>query len=200
MNDTLFGTYDIVHGYNWDKDDSTARIPFTSNYAEGKPNYVFHTDLTEVDYTPLYIEFHSPSEHTFDELHSALEMQLVSQNSSSGAISILSVLFDIDAESQFMTEYQKIDENDGNTYVLLGDLFADFNSSLSEFGFFMYEGSITHPPCTEGVNWTVLKEIFTLSEDQLEWFTEKIASNDLTYSGNNRAMQSIGSRVIRTNA
>ena len=43
-----YGVYDIVDGYNWDEEDSTSRIPFTTNYAADKPNYVFHADLAEV--------------------------------------------------------------------------------------------------------------------------------------------------------
>ena len=104
-------------------------------------------------------------------------------------MSILSVLFDVGAESDFITQYQAVEENDGNGYVNFYDFFELLDSSLNNEGFFMYSGSITHPPCTENVNWTVLKTIYTLSEEQLEWFTEFIAENDLTYLGNNRAIQ-----------
>ena len=36
--------------------------------------------------------------------------------------------------------------------------------------FYTYEGSLTTPPCTEGVQWVVLKESIELSKDQIDRF------------------------------
>ena len=59
----------------------------------------------------------------------------------------------------------------------------------AEAGYFRYEGSLTGPPCTEGVLWLVLRQPLTLSAEQLALLGKYIAPNA-------RAVQPLNGRVV----
>jgi carbonic anhydrase len=57
-------------------------------------------------------------------------------------------------------------------------------------GYYTYMGSLTTPPCSEGVLWLVMKEPVTLS-------TEQIAIFSRLYPMNARPLQPIGDRLVK---
>lgn len=64
--------------------------------------------------------------------------------------------------------------------------------------FWSYNGSLTTPPCTEGIKWSVLSEIQPISEAQLAYFTSIWKDNDSFASGNgnNRKVQPLNDREL----
>ena len=60
----------------------------------------------------------------------------------------------------------------------------------SDSGYYHYEGSLTTPPCTEGVDWYVLREIRTISQDQVN----RIAA--LHNGFNHRPIQARNGRTV----
>ena len=59
---------------------------------------------------------------------------------------------------------------------------------------YRYQGSLTTPPCSEGVEWSVLEEKATLSEEQAKAFTA------IFTGGNARPVQGLGSRALLTDS
>jgi carbonic anhydrase len=57
-------------------------------------------------------------------------------------------------------------------------------------GYFMYMGSLTAPPCTEGVTWFVLKTPVDISTEQLNAFA-KLYPHDV------RPLQPLNGRVVK---
>ena len=57
-------------------------------------------------------------------------------------------------------------------------------------GYFTYDGSLTTPPCTEGVTWFVLKTPVQVSPDEIAAFARK-------YPHNARPIQQLHGRVIQ---
>ncbi|MEJ5999297.1 carbonic anhydrase [Paucibacter soli] len=60
----------------------------------------------------------------------------------------------------------------------------------AERGYFAYQGSLTAPPCTEGVQWLIAKQPQTLSAAQLQRLAGLIAPNA-------REVQPLNGRVVR---
>ena len=56
---------------------------------------------------------------------------------------------------------------------------------------FRYDGSLTTPPCSEGLKWFVMTQPIQLSSDQIGAFTALI-------QGNNRPVQPLNDRSIMT--
>ncbi|KAK9659909.1 hypothetical protein K7432_018295 [Basidiobolus ranarum] len=63
--------------------------------------------------------------------------------------------------------------------VVIGSL--DFQSLFNEIGnvdeYWAYEGSLTTPPCTEGVRWAVARNVAQLSWRQLDTLRQVIKFN-----------------------
>ena len=60
-----------------------------------------------------------------------------------------------------------------------------------EKDYYNFEGSLTTPPCTEGVNWIIFKNQETVSKEQVEKFTQTLGFE------NNRPIQDTNGRKIK---
>ena len=55
---------------------------------------------------------------------------------------------------------------------------------------FQYNGSLTTPPCSEGVKWVILKEPIEMSKEQIDTFRE-------IFFYNNRPVQPLNEREVK---
>jgi carbonic anhydrase len=60
----------------------------------------------------------------------------------------------------------------------------------AERGYYTYMGSLTTPPCSEGVVWMVMKQAVTISPEQIGVFTR-------LYPMNARPVQAASGRMIK---
>ena len=61
-----------------------------------------------------------------------------------------------------------------------------------------YPGSLTTPPCTEGILWNVMKNVQPINDAQLEMFTQYLAKDEdfAEGKGNNRVVQPWNDRMV----
>lgn len=133
--------------------------------------------------------FHSPSEHTVDGKHSALEVHLVHKDAG-GKLAVLGVLVDEGNENKFLEEiWPHLPRKKGDT-AKVPDVRIDCDELLPDnMASYRYSGSLTTPPCSEQVQWFVLQHEVEASPEQLREFREVI-------SGNNRPTQPLNGRRV----
>jgi len=142
----------------------------------------------------MQLHFHTPSEHTINGKRYPMEMHLVHKDDR--GLAVLAVLYEYGDTNMFLDQFwDKLPKKAGETVDLAS---VDINAMhLRSAHYFRYQGSLTTPPCSEGVNWTVMRRVHTASPAQLEVFKEK---GGFVYPrrGNNRPTQAVNARRILT--
>ncbi len=137
----------------------------------------------------VQLHFHAPSEHTVAGRGLPMEMHLV-HRSDSGVLAVLGVLI---AEGSRNPAYDPIFEllpREVTADEDLSGLTLDLEGMLPKRRVaYRYAGSLTTPPCSEGVRWLVLAEPVELSADQIATFVE-------IYDHNNRPTQPLHGRSL----
>ena len=133
--------------------------------------------------------FHAPSENHINEKSFPMEVHFVHADKK-GNLAVIAVMI---KKGQLNTELEKVWENlpmrAGNKNQLQVKVSA---SALlpDNKDYYRFNGSLTTPPCTEGVWWLVMKDSISASAGQLKKFTEAIGHP------NNRPIQPTNARMI----
>ena len=139
-------------------------------------------DLAGVKYELLQFHFHTPSEHLVDGKHTPLEVHFVHKGGDKLAVVGLFIDERGAANAALAPVFKQLGQP--------GDLDVDLPAILpAKRQYFTYAGSLTTPPCSEGVTWLVMKERLHTSQASVREF-KKI------FPMNARPAQAIHARVI----
>ncbi len=165
--------------------------------APGTPENTGHSIQVDIQGGPLAIggdrydlvqfHFHTPSEHVIDGTAMAAEIHLVHADADE-RIAVLGLFVEQGAANAFMTTLAPFlpnqDRADTPVALRLTDLLPD------NLAYFTYDGSLTTPPCSQGLRWIVLKTPVTFSDDQLALLKSYFRE------GNARPTQPLNGRTI----
>jgi carbonic anhydrase len=144
-------------------------------------------------YMLAQFHFHSPAEHTIAGHAYDAEMHLV-HKSSDGKILVVGLLFTNGAENAVLKPvWDAMPSQAGGSPVIVPNVAIDVASLLpSAPRYLRYEGSLTVPPCTEGVTWLVVEpdSNLSLSADQIARLRAA------TQPATNRPVQLLRERVV----
>ena len=166
--------------------------------------------------TTIYV--HSPSEHKINDKEFDLEIQFggqyingINNNYNQHQISFFfntnktqvtpNNLFHSSKQPSNSTDYrnlfidQLISLESYNTELYVNKIFSE---DLTNFKFYVYEGSLTKPPCTESVLWFIVNTPFQIGIDQLNYFKDKWQNNKefANGRGNNRKVKDFNGTVF----
>ncbi|KAI9353889.1 alpha carbonic anhydrase [Obelidium mucronatum] len=150
---------------------------------QSSPALLSH-QINGIHYTVQQVHFHSPSEHHVDEKYFALEAHFV-HASDDGKLNVIGVFFELGDENPWIQQFvDKIPENSNVTTRIPSLDMSPIISALSRSKFFSYTGSLTTPPCTEGVLWLVAEEPLQISVSQFKKLTKVMPFNSRTTQSN----------------
>jgi len=155
-----------------------------------------------VVYQTQMISLHFDSEHAINGQLFPAELQITHQkigSTGSADVLILSVLFKLGAASSLLNRLGassgQLPQGAGSLPLKVTSVQLDADlGQVVQNGFYTYSGSLTTPPCTEGVTWIVLQNQLTMSPQQLSALKALFPN-----PANNRPLQPLNGRALVPN-
>ncbi|KAL4607746.1 hypothetical protein ACB092_09G197700 [Castanea dentata] len=137
---------------------------------KGDAGYI---NINGTDYNLQQCHWHSPSEHTINGSRYPLELHIVHINPITNKIAVVGIVYKYGRPDPLLTKLFHHIKSAGKEEKPLGII----DPGLIRFGsrkYYRYIGSLTVPPCTEGVTWTILKKVRTVSREQVRELREAV--------------------------
>lgn len=132
--------------------------------------------LDQKPYQLKYISLHTPAEHQIKQHSYAAEMQMVHEDKTGHRV-ILSVMFETGAAHPALEKLLGSLPN-SNTPQTLAFRITPAELMPTRPAYYRYTGSMTTPPCSEGVQWILMKETLKLSISQLQALQHAIGGDN----------------------
>ena len=187
---------------------STIKAPLPAlqfSYTTAEPVFVNNGHTVQVNLSPsqrlmlgdrnfelVQFHFHTPSEEAIHGKRAPMEAHFVHRDAE-GQLAVVSVLLQ---SGKFSKAYAPVFEHlprPGEKITVEG-LHLDLARLLpADKGYYRFQGSLTTPPCSEGVQWIVLKQPLQLGANQIRAFQRIFKSNA-------RPVQPLNGRIVEESA
>jgi carbonic anhydrase len=142
-------------------------------------------------YDLIQFHFHTPSEHLIAEKPYAMELHLVHRNQA-GALAVIGLFIEAGKQNPIVQKIWDVMPDQPNTEKAVRELLVNADRLLPKNrSFYRYQGSLTTPPCSEGVAWIVMREPIALSSKQIARFQQ-------LFDHNARPVQPMNQRSLRS--
>ena len=132
--------------------------------------------------------FHRASEHLVDGVPYPMELHLVHRDGGGGLAVVGVLICEGEENAALAPAWACLPPDPGESRAISGEI--DLAALLPPFGTtWRYRGSLTTPPCTEGVAWIVPDEPLPMSPAQIAAFAA-------IYPNNRRPVQPLGDRDL----
>ncbi|MDP3743655.1 MAG: carbonic anhydrase family protein [Methylotenera sp.] len=135
------------------------------------------------------VHFHAPSENTIKGKSFPLEAHFVHADAK-GNLSVIGVMFKEGEPNAGLDKLWKQIPSDIDKPVTLKSRVLASEMIPANRDYYRFSGSLTTPPCSEGVRWLLIKTPMTASKKQIEVFESVLKHH------NNRPVQPLNGRLI----
>ncbi|KAJ4824641.1 hypothetical protein Tsubulata_020475 [Turnera subulata] len=147
--------------------------------------------INGTDYKLRQCHWHSPSEHTFNGSRYELEVHMV-HSSSKGEIAVIGIVYKYGRPDPFLSRLLHHVSSVGKEERDLG-IVNPWDIRFGSRKYYRYIGSLTVPPCTEGVLWTIVKKVRTVTREQVRALRDAVHDG---YEANARPTQPLKGRPV----
>ena len=176
--------------------------PLQFHYQTGGKTLVNNGHTIQVNYAPgstleldgmrfelKQFHCHAPSENLIEGKSYPLEGHLVHANDR-GELAVVAVMFEPGrANAALSLAWQVLPAKAGESHGLKEPVSAE-QLLPAKRDYYRFSGSLTTPPCSEGVRWLVMKEPVQVSQAQIDAFKA------VMHHPNNRPVQPLNGRLV----
>ncbi|TMJ11673.1 MAG: carbonic anhydrase family protein [Alphaproteobacteria bacterium] len=139
----------------------------------------------------VQFHFHEPGEESVDGRRSEMDVHLVHKDAA-GRLAVVAVPFGVGADNKAVAEIAgHLPAKEGREESPAGERLDPSALLPADRAYFTYWGSLTTPPCTEGVRWFVLRSPQSITAPELGTFAK-------VHHGNARPVQPLNGRSVAT--
>ncbi len=145
--------------------------------------------LDSAPYQMKQVHFHAPSENTINGKSYPLEAHFVHADAK-GNLTVIGVMFKEGKDNPGLEKlWSQLPSKEGEP-IMLKNRVIPSELIPENRAYYRFSGSLTTPPCSEGVRWLLMKTPMTASKAQIEAFEHAVKHH------NNRPLQALNGRVI----
>lgn len=141
-------------------------------------------------YQLTQFHFHHPSEETIHGKAYDMEVHFMHQSIDGAVLGVAVFVKQGKANSTVRQLWNHMPTTESKEIEVPGVEIDPSSLLPRDLGYYMYTGSVTAPPCTEGVTWFVLRTPIELSAEQIEAFAR-------LYPHDARSIQPLNARVVK---
>lgn len=175
--------------------------PLRQDYKAAAAEVVNNGHTIQVNYAPgstltvagrtfelKQFHFHAPSENRINGRQFPMEGHLVHADKD-GNLAVVAVMYEEGAANQLLTAvWSAMPAKEGKAALPGGLSAAGLLPASTDY--YRFNGSLTTPPCSEGVMWLVVKRPATVSKAQIDQFSRTLGF------ANNRPVQPVNARPV----
>lgn len=154
------------------------------NYAAGSS-----IALDGIQFDLKQFHLHAPSENLINGKSYPMEVHLVHADKD-GNLAVVGVMFTEGKENKALAKFWAQMPHDAGEKQKLSSAVLASGLLPANRDYYRFNGSLTTPPCSEGVRWLVMKKPITASKEQIEAFTHAV------HHANNRPVQPVNARPV----
>src|SRR5262252_602418 len=178
--------------------------PIEFDYKTSPLNIIDNNHTIQIDYAPgsfitvnghryqlVQFHFHRPSEERLNGKRFPMVAHLVHKDSD-GKLAVVAVLLAAGPQNPLIKTLWNNLPREKEREVTVDKVEINVADLLPrDRAYYTFQGSLTTPPCTEGVTWFVLKQPTSISSDEVDRFSR-------LYPMNARPVQPLNGREIKT--